>query len=72
MMEEQKSKIHIQWFPGHMTKAKRQMEEHLKLVDMVIELRDARIPNASKNPLIEQLTKRRRPGAGSNICRTNR
>ena len=40
MMEEQKSKIHIQWFPGHMTKAKRQMEEHLKLVDMVIELRD--------------------------------
>lgn len=59
MMEEQKSKIHIQWFPGHMTKAKRQMEEHLKLVDMVIELRDARIPNASKNPLIEQLTKQK-------------
>ena len=59
MMEEQKSKINIQWFPGHMTKAKRQMEEHLKLVDMVIELRDARIPNASKNPLIEQLTKQK-------------
>ena len=59
MMEEQKSKIIIQWFPGHMTKAKRQMEEHLKLVDMVIELRDARIPNASKNPLIEQLTKQK-------------
>ena len=35
------------------------MEEHLKLVDMVIELRDARIPNASKNPLIEQLTKQK-------------
>ena len=34
MMEEQKSKIHIRWLPGHMTKAKRQMEEHLELVDM--------------------------------------
>lgn len=45
----------IQWFPGHMTKAKRQMQESMKLVDMVIELRDARIPNASKNPMIEKL-----------------
>ena len=34
-MEEQKSRLNIQWFPGHMTKAKRQMEEHLKMVDMV-------------------------------------
>ena len=55
-MEEQKSRLNIQWFPGHMTKAKRQMEEHLKMVDMVIELRDARIPDASKNPLIDELT----------------
>ena len=55
-MEENKSKLNIQWFPGHMTKAKRQMEEHLKMVDMVIELRDARIPDASKNPLIDELT----------------
>lgn len=38
-----------------MTKAKREMQERMKMVDMVIELRDARIPNASKNPLIEQL-----------------
>lgn len=49
------SKIQIQWFPGHMTKAKREMQEKMKMVDMVIELRDARIPNASKNPMIEEL-----------------
>ena len=45
----------IQWFPGHMTKAKREMQEKMKLVDMVIEIRDARIPNASKNPMIQQI-----------------
>ena len=45
-------KIRIQWFPGHMTKAKREMQEKLNMVDMVIELRDARIPSASKNPMI--------------------
>ncbi|MEG0077849.1 ribosome biogenesis GTPase YlqF [Anaerorhabdus sp.] len=45
----------IQWFPGHMTRAKRQMQEALKTVDMVIELRDSRIPKASQNPMIEQL-----------------
>lgn len=58
-MEEKKNTVNIQWFPGHMTKAKRQMQEQLKMVDMVIELRDARIPNASKNPLIEELTKQK-------------
>lgn len=45
----------IQWFPGHMTKAKRQMEESLKKVDFVIEIRDARIPESSKNPMLDQL-----------------
>lgn len=45
----------IQWFPGHMTKAKRQMEENLKKVDFVIEIRDARIPDSSKNPMLDQL-----------------
>ena len=49
------SKVSINWFPGHMTKAKREMQEKMKMVDLVIELRDARIPNASKNPMIEQL-----------------
>ena len=48
-------KIRIEWFPGHMTKAKREMQEKLNMVDMVIELRDARIPSASKNPMIEEL-----------------
>lgn len=46
----------IQWFPGHMTKAKREMEENVKLVDMIIELRDARIPLSSENPLLRQIT----------------
>lgn len=49
------NKLNIQWFPGHMTKAKRGMQEKLKMVDMVIEIRDARIPMASANPMIEQL-----------------
>lgn len=47
----------IQWFPGHMTKAKRQMEENLKKVDLIIEIRDARIPDSSKNPMLESLIK---------------
>ncbi len=53
--EEKKSRINIQWYPGHMTKAKREMQEKIKIVDLVIELRDARIPDASKNPMIHEL-----------------
>ena len=45
----------IQWFPGHMQKARRQMEEQLKLVDIIIELRDSRIPLASANPILQEL-----------------
>ncbi|SER05928.1 Ras superfamily GTP-binding protein YlqF [Gracilibacillus ureilyticus] len=45
----------IQWFPGHMAKAKREVQEKLKLVDFVIELVDARVPNSSQNPLLQQL-----------------
>lgn len=45
----------INWYPGHMAKAQRQMEEELKLVDIVIEIRDARMPLASANPLLEKL-----------------
>lgn len=47
--------MNYQWYPGHMTKAKRMMEEHIKLIDLVIELVDARIPVSSKNPEIDQL-----------------
>ncbi|MEW4218142.1 ribosome biogenesis GTPase YlqF [Rossellomorea marisflavi] len=45
----------IQWFPGHMAKARRQVTEKLKLVDIVIELVDARIPLSSRNPMIEEI-----------------
>lgn len=45
----------IQWFPGHMTKTKRMIEEHLKAVDVVAELLDARIPISSANPMVEEL-----------------
>lgn len=49
--------MNIQWFPGHMTKAKRQMQEDIRLIDLVIELLDARIPLASRNPEIDQLAR---------------
>ena len=45
----------INWFPGHMAKAKREMSEKIKLVDMVIELRDARCPASSINPLLGEI-----------------
>lgn len=45
----------IQWFPGHMTKTKRMIEEHLKAVDVGAELLDARIPVSSANPMVEEL-----------------
>ena len=44
-----------QWYPGHMTKAKRMMQEQMKLIDLVIELVDARVPVSSKNPDIDHL-----------------
>ena len=48
-------KMNIQWFPGHMTKAQRMIEENLKLVDAVCEIIDARIPRSSRNPDIDRL-----------------
>lgn len=47
--------MNIQWYPGHMTKAKRMMQEDIKLIDVVIELIDARVPYSSKNPDIDAL-----------------
>ncbi len=44
-----------QWYPGHMTKARRMMQENIKLVDLLIELADARIPMSSRNPDIDVL-----------------
>ncbi|ALS27528.1 ribosome biogenesis GTPase YlqF [Paenibacillus cisolokensis] len=45
----------IQWFPGHMTKARRQIEQKLKLIDIAIELLDARIPLSSRNPMVDDI-----------------
>ena len=47
--------MNYQWYPGHMTKAKRMMQENIKLIDLIIELVDARIPLASRNPDIDSL-----------------
>lgn len=47
--------MNVQWYPGHMTRAKRQMQEDIKLVDLVIELVDARVPASSRNPDIDEL-----------------
>lgn len=49
--------MNIQWYPGHMTKAVRMMQEDIKLIDIVIELVDARVPFSSKNPDIDELAK---------------
>ena len=55
MADKDYQKIDIHWFPGHMTKAGRMIEENVRLVDAVCELIDARIPAASRNPDIDRL-----------------
>ncbi|MEK8132029.1 ribosome biogenesis GTPase YlqF [Paenibacillus filicis] len=45
----------IQWFPGHMTRARRQIQDKLKLIDLAIELLDARVPLSSRNPMIDEI-----------------
>ena len=47
--------MQVQWYPGHMTKAKRMMQENIKLIDLIIEVLDARCPLASRNPDIDEL-----------------
>lgn len=47
----------IQWFPGHMTKTRRLIEADLKMVDAVVEITDARIPESSRNPILDELVK---------------
>ena len=46
----------VQWFPGHMTKAKKEFEKNLKHNDLVIEVVDARLPQSSENPMLNQLS----------------
>lgn len=55
--EKNLTSVQIQWFPGHMTKTKRQIEKSLRLVDAVAEIIDARIPVSSRNPVLDQLIK---------------
>ena len=50
-------KMNVNWYPGHMTKAKRMMQENMVLIDLVIEVLDARTPQASRNPDIDELAK---------------
>jgi len=58
-MEDNVRKNNINWYPGHMAKTKRMMEENIKLVDVVVEIVDARIPFSSKNPYLNRLWQRR-------------
>ena len=53
--------MEVQWFPGHMAKTKRMIAEQLKMVDVVVELVDARLPLSSRNPLLDELVAKRKP-----------
>ena len=55
MEKDNLNNSHINWFPGHMAKAIREMKEKMRLVDLVIELRDARIPFSSANPVVDEI-----------------
>ena len=61
-------KVVLSWYPGHMAKTRRQIKEDLKLIDIVIELLDARIPIASRNPDIEEITKGKKKIVILNKC----
>ena len=58
-MTDGMEKMNIQWFPGHMTRAQRMIEENIRLVDAVCEILDARIPASSRNPDIDRLAARK-------------
>lgn len=67
-MENQQNSTNINWFPGHMAKTRRQIEEDLKIIDVVIELLDARIPISSRNPDIKRLTQNKKKIILLNKC----
>ena len=62
------NKTNINWFPGHMAKTRKQITEDLKLVDVVIEILDARIPISSQNPEIKQITQNKKKVVVLNKC----
>ena len=66
--EEKLTKVVLNWYPGHMAKTRRQITEDLKLVDIVIELLDARIPISSQNPNIAEITKNKKKIIVLNKC----
>lgn len=66
--QEKVSKLNINWYPGHMAKTKRQIIEDLRLIDVVIELLDARIPVSSRNPDIKEITKNKKKIILLNKC----
>ena len=66
--QEEFSKTNINWYPGHMAKTKRQIIEDMKLIDVVIELLDSRIPISSQNPNIAEITKNKKKIIVLNKC----
>lgn len=66
--ENRQNTTNINWYPGHMAKTRRQIEQDLKIVDIVIELLDARIPISSQNPDIGNITKRKKKIIVLNKC----
>ena len=60
--------VGINWYPGHMAKTKKQIEEDLKIIDIVIEIIDARIPISSQNPNIAEITKKKKKLIVINKC----
>ena len=66
--KEENSKSNINWYPGHMDKTKKQIIQDLKLIDIVIELLDARIPISSQNPNIAEITKNKKKIIVLNKC----
>lgn len=67
-MEQNSTKTNINWYPGHMAKTRRQIEEDLKIIDIVIELIDSRIPISSQNPDITRITKGKKKIIVLNKC----
>lgn len=67
-MEQNRDKTNINWYPGHMAKTMKQVELDLKLVDIVIEILDARIPISSQNPEIQKLIKNKKRIIVLNKC----
>ena len=66
--EQDVNKTNINWYPGHMAKTRKQIQEDLKLIDIVVELLDARIPRASQNPDIANITKGKKKLVVLNKC----